>query len=163
MQALCAGVPYVWYKNKVGLMKSLTQKKLLIVIVILLSIIALPVVIKAYEYGANLLSNVLINAKDEYCLKKHQPHTVKALSLNEFEIFIDREIKERGDSGKYNFFKIGEYKKLSQKDAMRYFYRGKMEDSHYGSGLYDKNQNKCTYSINGMRINSNEIIPWYYF
>jgi hypothetical protein len=101
--------------------------------------------------------------KAEYCFKAYPKHTVKALSLSEFDIFIDREIKENGSSSKYNFFKIGEYKKLTKKDAMRHFHRGKMEDSHYGSGSYNSNQNTCTYSVNGMRLNSDKEVPWYYY
>lgn len=144
-------------------MKSLTQNKLLIVIALLLSIIVLPIVINAYKNGADSLSNVFIKMKGEYCAKQYPKHTVKALSLSEFDIFIDKEIKENGDSGKYNFFKVGEYKKLTQKDAMKHFYRGKLEDAHYGLGAYNSSQNKCTYSVNDMRFNSDAEVPWYYF
>ena len=144
-------------------MKILTQKKLLIVIVILLSIIALPILINTYLHGTNSFSKAFISMKDEYCFEKYPNHTVKALSSREFDIFIDREIKQNGKSSKYNFFKIGEYKKLTQEEAMRHFHRGKMEDSHYGPGSYSSNQNTCTYSMNGMRLNSDTEIPWYYF
>jgi len=144
-------------------MKSITQKKLLIVIVILLSIIALPIVINTYQHGTNYLSNAFISMKDRYCFEKYPNHTVKALSTSEFDIFIDTEIKENGKSSQYNFFKIGEYKKLTLEEAMRHFHRGKMEDSRYGSGSYSSNQNKCTYSINGMLLNSDTEVPWYYF
>ncbi len=144
-------------------MKSLTQNKLLIVIVILLSVIALPILINTYQYVANSLSNAFVSMKDEYCFEKYPNHTVNALSSSEFDIFIDREIKENGKNSKYSFFKIGEYKKLTQKEAMRHFHRGKMEDSHYGPGSYSSNQNTCTYSINGMRLNSASEVPWYYF
>ncbi|OBT28588.1 hypothetical protein [Vibrio splendidus] len=144
-------------------MKSLTQKKLLIVIFILLSIIALPIAMKIYQYGTKSLSKYFTSIRNNYCLDKYPAHTIQGLSSNEFDAFVDKEIKENGSSSEYNFFKVGEYKNLAKKDAMKHFYRGKMEDSIYGLASYDSNQNKCIYSVNGMLLYSEAELPWYYF
>lgn len=169
-----------------SLFNKLTTKQLLVIIIILLVVLASPVIINTFNYLSRNVSNFIVFNKEKYCAREYPAHTVKALTPNEFDSFVAKEVEsivrvksyspqeldnltdseltalsERMEaSTKYNFLKVGKYKNLSYIEAMKLFYNWRLTDTYYSQGVY-RGGNSCEGS-SGLRLSIGEI-PWYYF
>lgn len=142
-------------------MDTPSNKQLLIISAILLFVIAIPVIINASDYVTRSSENWAVSNKEKYCANEYPAHTIKALTPSEFDVFIENEISNISTTDTYNFFMIGEYKNLSNLEAMKHWHKDKLTDIHYNEAVY-RGGTRCE-GNDGVRYYVGEVIPWYYF
>jgi hypothetical protein len=140
---------------------NLTTKKLLVVIAVFLVVIASPVIINAFDYASRSVSKLIVYSKESYCAREYPAGERKALTPNEFDAFVAKEVATISTTNTYNFFIVGKYKGLSDTAAMKLFHQSQLIDARWGAGVY-RGGNRCE-GGGRTRVYVGDDIPWYYF
>ena len=140
-------------------MNKLTNRHLTLIIIVLLSVIAFPVLKSGYKSVANSLKNQIERNKSSYCKRKFPDFIKNAISKEELKSLVD-DILAKDVYGSNDMMYKDEYnnpKGLSTHEMLTKLHSWRLEDKQFYAAYFDSYSNKCT---RGSVYVSDEL-PWY--
>lgn len=142
-------------------MKEISIKKLLILIVTLLIVIALPTVKSGYELVVSSIDGWIYENKKSFCRRKYPEYVIKAMSEEELMSFVDKKLSNDTD-GVYSGMYQNTYtnpRGLSTREMLIITFSRSLEDRLVFPGDYDSSSNRCV--SGGAYVG--DTLEWYTF
>lgn len=149
-------------------MKKLSNRKLAVIIIILLSIISFPTLKSGYTVLANIVKKQIEENKSSYCRREYPNFIKKAITKEELQIRVNK-ILDEVESESKNSKSLSYYgsvvfaletnnSKIPIKEQLAKLESWRLKDTKYSEAYFDPFANKCT-----RKFAVSDELPWYRF